>query len=65
MNASQFWEKFGISKQDDLRDCFTREELQAVETMEYLVSGLVGCGWDYSRVKALIQQNNSLKQLAA
>lgn len=65
MNASQLREKFGIRKQDDLRDCFTREELQAVQSMECLVSGLVGCGWDYSRVKAFIQQNNTLKQLAA
>ncbi len=65
MNASQLREKFGIRKQDDLRDCFTKEELQAVEAMECLVSGLLGCGWDYSRVKAFIQQNNSLKQLAA
>lgn len=65
MNANQLWEKFGIGKDGNLRDCFTKEELRAVQSMEYLVSGLVDCGWEYEAVKSFIQKNNSLKQLAA
>lgn len=65
MNSKQLREKFGIGKQDNLRDCFTQEELQAVQSMECLVSGLVACGWEYNRVKTFIQQNNALNQLAA
>lgn len=65
MNANQLREKFGIGKDGNLRDCFTKEELRAVQSMEYLVSGLVDCGWEYEAVKSFIQKNNSLKQLAA
>ena len=65
MNANQLRDKFGIGKKDSLRDCFTTEELRAVQSMECLVSGLVDCGWEYEQVKAFIVQNNSLRQLAA
>lgn len=65
MDANHLREKFGIGKKDSLRDCFTQEELRAVQSMECLVSGLVDCGWEYNRVKEFIQQNNSLKQIAA
>ncbi|MCI9484971.1 MAG: Rha family transcriptional regulator [Clostridiaceae bacterium] len=65
MNANQLRDKFGIGKKDSLRDCFTTEELRAVQSMECLVSGLVDCGWEYEQVKAFIAQNNSLRQLAA
>lgn len=65
MNANQLREKFGVGKGGSLRDCFTPEELRAVQSMEYLVSGLVDCGWEYEQVKEFIQKNNSLKQLAA
>ena len=34
MNANQLREKFGISKKDGLRDCFTQEELRAIQSME-------------------------------
>lgn len=65
MNANQLREKFGIGKNESLRNWFTQEELRAVQSMEYLVSGLVDCGWDYDQIKAFIQKNNALKQLAA
>lgn len=65
MNAAQLREKFGIRKTDSLRDCFSVEELRAVQSMECLVSGLVDCGWEYDRVKEFIQHNNALRQLAA
>ncbi len=65
MDANQLREKFGISKKDNLRDCFSQEDLMAVQSMECLVSGLVDCGWSYTQVKAFIEENNSRKLLAA
>ena len=65
MDAAQLREKFGIKKSDNLRDCFTQEELRAIQSMECLVSGLVDCGWEYSRIKEFIQQNNAQRQLVA
>jgi len=63
MDAAQLREKYSIGKKDNLRDCFSQEELCSVETMERLVSGLVDLGWGYDRIKEFIQQNN-LKQIA-
>lgn len=65
MDSKQLREKHGIGKKESLRDCFSPEELRAVQSMECLVSGLVDCGWEYSKVKEFIQKNNSLKQIAA
>lgn len=63
-NAKQLREKYGIGAKDDLRDCFTKEEMSAVQSMECLVSGLVDMGWDYTRIKEFIEQN-SHKRLVA
>lgn len=65
MDAKQLRDKFRISKNDGLRDCFTPEELRAMQSMECLVSGLVDCGWEYQKIKEFIQTNNSMRQLAA
>lgn len=65
MDANHLREKFGIEKKENLRDCFTQEELRAVLSMECLVSGLVDCVWEYDQVKAFIQQNNAQRYLAA
>lgn len=65
IDAARLREKFGIKKSDNLRDCFSPEELRAVQSMECLVSGLVDCGWEYSRVKEFILQNNAQRQLIA
>lgn len=65
MNAVQLREHYGISKKDSLRDCFSQEELRAVQSMECLVSGLVDCGWEYNQVKEFIQKNNTRRQIAA
>lgn len=64
MNASQLREKYSVSKKDNLRDCFSQEELCNVESMERLVSGLVDIGWEYDQIKEFIQQNN-VKRLSA
>lgn len=59
MNANKLRERYGISKKENLRDCFTAEELRAVEAMERMVSGLVDCGWGYDRIKAFIAETNT------
>ena len=64
MNAKQLRAKYGVGAKGELRDCFTVEELSAIQSMECLVSGLVDCGWEYAAVKSFIEQNHS-KRLAA
>lgn len=62
-SAKQLREDFGISKTDMLRDCFTREELQAVQSKEMLVTSLIDCGWGYEQIKNFVSEN-SVKQIA-
>lgn len=64
MDAAQLRETFGIGPKGNLRDCFTVEDLSAVQSMECLVSGLVDCGWEYGAIKSFIEQNHS-KRLTA
>ena len=63
-NAAQLRSDFGIGKTDNLRDCFSKEVLREVQSMECLVSGLVDCGWGYEKVKSFIAQTN-VKMLSA
>ena len=51
--------EYGIDKKADLRGCFDKEQLQSIKSMEMLVSGLVDCGWDYSKIKSFIEQTNT------
>lgn len=59
MDAKKLRERYGIEKKDDLRGCFTAEELKSIQSMESLVSGLVDCGWGYDQIKAFIEQTNT------
>lgn len=63
-NAAQLRKEYGITKKENLRDYFSEEELKAVQNMEMLVSGLVGCGWGYNQIKDFIQ-NQTQTLLAA
>lgn len=63
-NAKQLREEYGIAPKAELRDCFSAEELTAIQSMERLVSGLVDCGWGYDQVKEFIMQTNT-KRLSA
>lgn len=65
LNSNQLREQYKIGKKDNLRDCFTQEELRAIQSMECLVSGLVDCGWEYTQVKAFIEKTNARNQLTA
>ena len=63
-NAKQLREEYGITKKDNLRDCFSTEELAKVQSIEMIVSGLVNCGWGYDQVKQFIT-NPTTKLIAA
>lgn len=53
-DARHLREEYGISKKDELRDCFSLEELQQVQKAEMLVSSLVEYGWGYDGIKDFI-----------
>ncbi len=57
-NAKQLREEYGISKQDNLRDLFSQEELAKVKSVEMVVSGLVDCGWGYDEIKGFAENGN-------
>lgn len=63
-NAKQLREEYGISKQDNLRDLLSQEELAKVKSVEMVVSGLVDCGWGYDDVKNFVI-NGAKKLIAA
>lgn len=58
-NAKQLREDLGIRKTDNIRDYLSAEELKAIQSMEYLVSGLVDCDWGYDQIKEFIQTTNT------
>lgn len=63
-DAKRLREEYGISKKENLRECFSEEERKAVQSVEMIVSGLVNCGWGYEQIKEFVM-NQNLKMLAA
>lgn len=63
-SAKQLREEYGISKKDNLRDCFSEEDLKKVQNAEMLVSSLIGYGWGYDEIKNFITEQ-SRKLIAA
>lgn len=61
--AKQLREEYGIDKKANLRDYFTVEELEKVQSIEMIISGLVNCGWGYNEIKEFI--TNPTKKLIA
>lgn len=61
--AKQLREEYGIDKKANLRDYFTAEELEKVQSIEMIISGLVNCGWGYNEIKEFI--TNPAKKLMA
>lgn len=53
-DAKHLREEFGLSHRDDLRNCFSAEELREVQKAEMLVSSLVEYGWGYDAIKEFI-----------
>ncbi|MBE5878086.1 MAG: Rha family transcriptional regulator [Lachnospiraceae bacterium] len=63
-NAVQLREEYRITKNDNLRDFFSEEELKKVQNVEMLISGLVGCGWGYDDIRDFVLKQSKL-QLSA
>lgn len=63
-NAAQLREEYNVGKTENLRDYFGKEDLESIQSMECLVSGLVACGWGYDQVKDFIMQTNTRKLTA-
>ena len=62
-SAKQLRDEYGISKKENLRDCFSPEELAKVKSVEMVIGGLVDCGWGYDDVKSFI--TNASRKLIA
>ena len=63
-NAAQLRDAMGLGPSENLRDRLSREELETIQSMERLVSGLVDFGWGYEQIKGFLNQNQ-FKQLSA
>lgn len=63
-NAKQLRDEFGISKKENMRDCFSEEDLVKIQNAEMLVSALVGYGWGYNEIKEFIL-NKGINKIAA
>lgn len=63
-NAKQLKEEYGLEKKDNLRDCFSEEELGQIKNTEMLVSSLIGFGWGYDEIKDFVL-NKAVKAIAA
>ena len=58
--------QYGIKEKESLRDYLTGEELREVESMEMLVSSLIGLGMGYEEIKGFIAERyNAPLQLPA
>lgn len=64
-NAKELREFFELDKKANIRDCFTKEQLEQVQASEQLVSGLIALGWQYEQIKEFVEQNNTRKLMLA
>lgn len=55
--AKKLEEEYGVKPKENLRDFFTGEALSCVQSMEMLVSSLIGCGWGYEQIKEFVTCN--------
>lgn len=55
--AKELEEAYGVKSKENLRDFFTGEALSCVQSMEMLVSSLIGCGWGYEQIKEFVTCN--------
>lgn len=63
-NSRQLREEYKISKKDNLRDCFSEDELKRIQNAEMLVSSLIGYGWGYNEIKDFVA-NQSKKLITS
>lgn len=53
-NAKQLRDRLGITKKDNLRDCFSEAELKLLQEKEDLIKSLVKSGYTYQQVKNIL-----------
>lgn len=53
--AKELENDYGVKPRESVRDYFTGDDLQKVQSMEMLVSSLINCGWGYNEVKEFIK----------
>ena len=56
-NCKQLKTELGLSKDDNLRDVFSKEELEVIETREDLVRTLVKSGYSYNEIKLILAKS--------
>lgn len=56
-NCKQLKAELGLSKDDSLRDVFSKEELEIIETKEDLVRTLVKSGYSYNEIKLILAKS--------
>lgn len=58
-SAKELRKRYGIGKNDNLRDCFTAEELKQLHKVEEQVSTLLEMGMSYDQVKGILAMSKS------
>lgn len=53
--AKELENDYGVKPRECVRDYFTGDDLQKVQSMEMLVSSLINCGWGYNEIKEFIK----------
>lgn len=55
--AKELEKEYGVKARENLRDYFTGNDLAQVQSMEMLVSSLIGCRWGYASIKGFVSEN--------
>lgn len=55
--AKELEKEYGVKPKENLRDYFTGNGLAQVQSVEMLVSSLIGCGWGYAQIKEFVTNN--------
>lgn len=53
--AKELESDYEVKSRESVRDYFTGDDLQKVQSMEMLVSSLINCGWGYNEIKEFIK----------
>jgi len=56
---------FGVKPKESIREYMTADQLQEVESLEMLISGLINIGKGYQEIKKFIEENYHNSQLVA
>lgn len=54
--AKELEQEYGVKPRENLRDYFTGNDLEKVQSVEMLVSSLINCGWGYGEIKEFVEK---------